>query len=199
MAFTAAVFAPVAAHAQAQSLLSCNQVVVSRVENLSTNAILFSGIDFDKIKVKPTVSISDSGNSVSVLSSSYNAATKDITVLLPSEVAENPGSYRLMVSFGTGTTGTDVLEFTVGAVGPQGPKGDTGEQGPVGAQGAQGLQGEVGPQGIQGVAGPAGPQGPAATVGNYSVYGNLNLAKVAGVPVGSFRIQSNGQVFQMMP
>lgn len=176
-------------HAQAQSLLSSNQVVIARVENVTPNTILISGVNFDKFKNVPVVSLSGSGSTVTVLPSLFNATTKDITATLPANVAWIPGSYRLMVSFGSGTAGTDVFEFTVGAVGPkgdtgakgekgdkgdqgqpgiQGLKGDTGAQGAkgdTGAQGIQGVKGDTGAQGVQGVKGDTGAQGPQGVQG----------------------------------
>jgi hypothetical protein len=123
-------------HAQAQSLLSSNQVVISRVENINPTTILVSGINFEKFgKAAPVVSLSGAGTTVSVIPSSYNSRAQDITATLPENVANVPGSYRLMVSFGSGTAGTDVFEFTVGAVGPVGPKGEKGEKGDTGVQG----------------------------------------------------------------
>lgn len=164
-----------ALHAQAQSLLSSNQVVISRVENINPTTILISGVNFEKFKGAPVVSVSGAGASVAVLPSTFNAAAKDITAILPASVATIPGSYRLMVSFGSGTAGTDVFEFTVGAIGPVGPKGDKGEKGDTGARGAQGEtglqgpkgnQGDTGAQGIQGVKGDTGAQGPKGDKGD---------------------------------
>jgi len=149
-------------HAQAQSLLSSNQVVIARVENVTPNTVLISGINFEKFKNVPVVSLSGTGSTVTVIHSVYNSASKDITATLPANVAWIPGSYRLMVSFGSGTAGTDVFEFTVGAVGPKGDtgtKGDKGEKGDQGIQGIQGVKGDQGIQGIQGIQGVKGDQG----------------------------------------
>ena len=146
-------------HAQAQSLLSSNQVVITRVENVTPTAILVSGINFGKFDNVPVVSLSGAGTAVTTIPSSYNSQAQDITATLPENVANVPGSYRLMVSFGSGTAGTDVFEFTVGAVGPVGPKGEKGEKGDTGVQGLQGLKGDTGPQGIQGEKGDRGEQG----------------------------------------
>lgn len=160
-------------HAQAQSLLSSNQVVVTRVEPILPDALLISGINFGKGSSAPVVSLFVPGSkTIAVLNSKYNATTQEIVATLPVGLtATSPGSYRLMVSFGSGTAATDVFEFTIGAVGltgPQGVKGDKGEQGiqgiqgPKGDQGIQGIQGvkgDKGEQGIQGIQGPKGDQG----------------------------------------
>ncbi len=167
--------------AQAQSLLSSNQVVISRVENITPNTILISGINFDKFKNVPAVSLSGSGAVVSVIPSSYNASSKDITATLPAVVAGIPGSYRLMVSFGSGTAGTDVFEFTVGAVGPKGETGAKGNQGDKGDQGIQGIQGVQGVQGIQGVKGDTGAKGDKGDEGIQGIQGAKGDQGIQGV------------------
>lgn len=149
-------------HAQAQSLLTTNQVVISRVENIDPATILISGINFDKFKGGLVVSLSGAGNTVSTIPAVYNAASKDITATLPANVARIPGTYRLMVSFGTGTAGTDVFEFTVGAVGP---KGETGAKGEPGVQGERGLKGETGAPGVKGDKGDKGEKGDTGAQG----------------------------------
>ena len=164
--------------AQAQSLLSSNQVVISRVENITPNTILISGINFDKFKSVPAVSLSGSGAVVSVIPSTYNASSKDITATLPAVVAGIPGSYRLMVSFGSGTAGTDVFEFTVGAVGP---KGETGVKGDKGDQGIQGIQGVQGAQGIQGIKGDTGAKGDKGDEGIQGIQGAKGDQGIQGV------------------
>ena len=146
-------------HAQAQSLLTSNQVVITRVENINSNVILISGINFDKFDNVPVVSLSGTGSTVSTLPSAHAAAASDITALLPPNIASLPGSYRLMVSFDNGSAGSDVFEFTVGAVGPQGATGDKGEKGDKGDQGIQGVQGEIGLKGEKGEKGDRGDQG----------------------------------------
>lgn len=168
-------------HAQAQSLLTSNQVVISRVENITPNTILISGINFDKFKNVPVVSLSGSGTVVTVIPSSYDAASKDITATLPANVAWIPGSYRLMVSFGSGTAGTDVFEFTVGAVGPKGDKGDKGEKGARGDQGIQGVQGVQGIQGIKGDTGAQGVKGETGAQGIQGVKGDTGAQGLQGV------------------
>lgn len=210
------------AFAQAQSLLTTNQVVISRVENITPNSILISGINFEKFKVAPTVSLSGAGTAIAVLPSTYNTQKKDITALLPESVATIPGSYRLMVSFGTGTAGTDVFEFTVGAVGPKGEKGDRGEvgakgdkgdtgpQGPkgdkgdTGAQGLQGVKGDKGdtgetgvrgPQGEKGDTGAQGPQGPRGDTGLQGPKGDQGEQGLTG-PVGPRGQSGNFPVFK---
>ncbi len=176
-------------NAQAQSLLTSNQVVISRVENITPDMILISGINFDKFANVPVVSLSYVGTTVTTVSSSYDAGSRDITAILPANVAGLPGSYRLMVSFGSGTAGTDVFEFTVGAVGPQGVKGETGEQGiqgiqgvkgETGAQGIQGIQGETGAQGIQGVQGDKGDTGAQGVQGIQGETGAQGIQGVKG-------------------
>lgn len=175
------------AFAQAQSLLSTNQVVISRVENVTPNTILISGINFEKFKVAPTVSLSGAGTAIAVLPSTYNAQKKDITALLPENVATIPGTYRLMVSFGTGTAGTDVFEFTVGAVGPRGEKGERGEtgakgdKGDTGPQGPKGEKGDTGAQGLQGVKGDKGDTGETGVRGAQGEKGDTGPQGAQGV------------------
>lgn len=162
-------------HAQAQSLLTSNQVVITRVENLNPTTVLISGLNFDKFAGSlPVVSLSGSGTTVSTLSAAYTAGGSDITVTLPDNVAWIPGSYRIMVSFGSGAAGSDVFEFTVGAVGPKGAtgvtgakgdKGDKGDQGAQGLQGVQGIQGEKGDNGATGATGAKGDKGDQGTQG----------------------------------
>jgi hypothetical protein len=90
-----------------------------------------------------------------------------------------------MVSFGTGTAGTDVFEFTVGAVGPKGLKGDKGDQGIQGIQGMNGSDGATGAQGSTGLTGATGASGhfpvlatwPAALAA-YSSQANKGLGVV---------------------
>lgn len=157
-------------HAQAQSLLSSNQVVIARVENVTANTVLISGINFDKFKGGLAVSLSGVGSAITTLPAVYNAGTRDITATLPVS-ALIPGSYRLMVSFGSGTAGTDVFEFTVGAVGPKGDKGNQGIQGIQGIQGTQGTQGIPGIQGIQGIQGLKGDTGIQGEKGGQGIQG----------------------------
>jgi hypothetical protein len=171
-------------HAQAQSLLDSNQVVITRVENIDPATILVSGVNFDKFANLPVVSLSASGQSIISLPAVYNASAKDITAGLPPSVSGIPGTYRLMVSFGPGTAATDVFEFTIGAVGP---KGETGEQGEQGAQGVQGIQGEKGDkgdqgiQGIQGIQGEKGLQGDKGDKGDQGIQGIQGIQGVQGV------------------
>jgi hypothetical protein len=115
-----------------------------------------------------------------------------LTALMP---ALPPGSYRLVISRGSGSNRTDGMDVTVGAVGPKGevgavgPKGDTGEtgapgpEGPAGPQGAKGDQGPIGPigpQGLTGDPGPAGPQGPAGPIGAIGIVGARGLPGLPG-------------------
>lgn len=179
------------AKGQAQSLLSSNQVVVTRVEPVLPDAILISGINFGKSSNAPVVSLFlPSAKAISVLNSKYVPGSQEIVATLPvGMTATSPGTYRLMVSFGSGTAATDVFEFTIGAVGLTGPqgiqgvKGDKGEQGiqgvqglkgdkgDQGIQGIQGLKGDKGDQGIQGLKGDQGIQGPKGETGERGVQG----------------------------
>jgi hypothetical protein len=178
-------------------------VVIARVENVTPNTVLISGINFEKFKNVPVVSLSGTGSTVTVIPSVYNSASKDITATLPANVAWIPGSYRLMVSFGSGTAGTDVFEFTVGAVGPKGDtgtKGDKGEKGDTGNTGAPGSQGATGNTGAQGATGNTGAAGAS---GNFPIYANwpAALAAYASTPnqgLGVVWVQENsGQVYQI--
>jgi hypothetical protein len=86
---------------------------------------LIAGLNFDKFKGGPVVSLSGTGSAVRTILAMDNAGPRDITATLRA-AALIPGTSRPMGSFGTSTAGTDVFEFAVGAVGP---KGDTGAQG----------------------------------------------------------------------
>lgn len=174
-------FAAPRLHAQAQSLLSSNQVVISRVENVNPTTILISGINFEKFKGAPVVSLSGAGTAVIVIPSSYDAQAKDITATLPANVAAIPGSYRLMVSFGSGTAGTDVFEFTVGAVGPKGAKGDKGDKGDKGEKGDQGLRGEKGDTGLKGDKGDRGEKGETGLKGDKGETGAQGIQGEKGL------------------
>jgi len=99
-----------------------------------------------------------------------------LTALMP---ALPPGSYRLVVSRGSGSDRTAAMDVTVGAVGP---KGDTGATGPEGPQGAKGDQGETGPQGVKGDTGPQGPIGPQGPEGPQGPLGSIGIAGARGVP-----------------
>ncbi|MBI5766861.1 MAG: collagen-like protein [Verrucomicrobia bacterium] len=191
LALTALSLAAVApkAHAQAQSLLSSNQVVVTRVEPILPDGLLITGINFGK--TTPTVSLYLPGSkSIAVLNTKFAAGSAEIVATLPAgTTATAPGTYRLMVSFGPGTAATDVFEFTIGAVGLtgaqgiqgiQGVKGDKGDQGiqgvkgdkgDQGLQGIQGVKGDKGDQGIQGVKGDQGVQGPKGDKGDQGIQG----------------------------
>ncbi len=78
-----------------------------------------------------------------------------------------------------------------GFQGLQGQKGDKGEQGDQGAQGIQGTQGPTGQQGIQGSSGVTG-------LANLPIFQTERAASEGGVAVGSYWVQSNGQVWRMM-
>ncbi len=178
------------AFAQAQSLLSSNQVVVTRVEPVLPDGLLITGINFGKSA--PTVSLFLPGSrTIAVLTSRYTAGSSEIVATLPAgTTATAPGTYRLMVSFGPGTAATDVFEFTIGAVGLTGAKGDKGDQGIQGIQGVQGIQGakgDKGDQGIQGIQGvkgdkgDKGDQGLKGDKGDQGIQGNQGIQGVQGV------------------
>ncbi len=174
------------AHAQAQSLLSSNQVVVTRVEPILPDGLLITGINFGK--AAPTVSLYLPGTkTIAVLSSRYTAGSSEIVATLPAgTTATAPGTYRLMVSFGPGTAATDVFEFTIGAVGLTGAKGDKGDKGEKGDQGAQGLQGvqgakgDKGDQGLQGAKGDKGDRGEKGDKGDTGAAGPQGAQGVQG-------------------
>ena len=120
-----------------------------------------------------------------------------LTALMP---VLPPGSYRLVISRGTGSNRIDGMDVTVGAVGPKGdvgavgPKGDTGATGadgaigPKGDQGAVGETGPTGPQGLkgdtgpQGPIGPQGPEGPQGPIGPQGPAGAIGFTGAKGVP-----------------
>lgn len=191
LAVVALVFQAPDANAQAQSLLSSNQVVVTRVEPILPDGLLITGINFgrnstgddknekaEKISnsTAPVVSLFHPGSkTIAILNSKYTPGSSEIIATLPIGLtAKSPGTYRLMVSFGSGTAATDVFEFTVGAVGltgPQGAKGDKGDQGIQGIQGIQGLKGDKGDQGIQGIQGIQGLKGDKGDQGIQGIQG----------------------------
>ena len=74
----------------------------------------------------------------------------EIRADLPVNIADNPGTYVLVVEAGGGASQSGIMDITVGAVGPQGEQGPQGDQGPQGAQGPQGEQGEPGIVGLAG-------------------------------------------------
>lgn len=176
------------AKGQAQSLLSSNQVVVTRVEPVLPDAILISGINFGKSSSAPVVSLFlPSAKAISVLNSKYVPGSQEIVATLPvGMTATSPGTYRLMVSFGSGTAATDVFEFTIGAVGLTGPqgiqgvKGDKGEQGIQGLQGLKGDKGDKGDQGIQGLKGDQGIQGIQGVQGLKGDKGDQGIQGIKG-------------------
>ncbi len=90
-ALSLASFAP-KAHAQAQSLLSSNQVVVTRVEPILPDGLLITGINFGK--PAPTVSLYLPGSrSIAVLNSKYVAGSAEIVATLPAgTTATAPGT-----------------------------------------------------------------------------------------------------------
>ncbi len=169
------------AYAQAQSLLSSNQVVVTRVEPILPDGLLITGINFGKSA--PTVSLYLPGTkSIAVLSSRYTAGSAEIVATLPAgTTATAPGTYRLMVSFGPGTAATDVFEFTIGAVGLTGAKGDQGVQGIQGIQGIQGVKGDKGDQGIQGIQGIQGLKGDTGDKGDQGLKGDQGIQGERGL------------------
>lgn len=170
---TAALFTSITpeVQAQAQSLLSSNQVVVTRVEPILPDAILITGINFGKSA--PVVSLfTPTSRNITVLNSRYTAGSQEIVATLPvGMTATAPGTYRLMVSFGPGTAATDVFEFTIGAVGLTGAKGDKGDQGIQGVQGLKGDKGDKGDQGIQGIQGAKGDTGAQGPKGDQGIQG----------------------------
>jgi len=174
--------------AQAQSLLSSNQVVVTRVEPVGADALLISGINFGKFGNTPVVSVALPGaKAATALSSRYTAGSGEIIATLPTGTsATAPGSYRLMVSFGNGTAATDVFEFTIGAVGLKGDKGEKGntgakgDKGDQGVQGIQGIQGDKGEQGVQGIQGVQGAKGDQGTQGMKGDKGDQGLQGFQG-------------------
>lgn len=174
--------------AQAQSLLSSNQVIITRVEPILPDGLLITGINFGKSSnddkgekgernsnsTNPVVSLFHPGSkTIAVLTSRYTAGSSEIIATLPVGLtSRSPGTYRLMVSFGSGTAATDVFEFTIGAVGLTGAKGDKGDQG---IQGIQGLKGDKGDQGIQGVKGDKGDTGAQGLKGDQGIQGIQGL------------------------
>ena len=70
-------------HAQAQSLLSSNRVVVALVENITANTILISGINFDKFTGGLVVSLSGTGSAITTILAVHNTGTRDITATCP--------------------------------------------------------------------------------------------------------------------
>lgn len=85
-----------------------------------------------------------------------------------------PGSYRVVVARGPGSSDQAVGFVTVGALGsvglpgptgPAGPPGLPGEPGVPGRDGSDGSDGAQGPAGLRGEAGPQGPPGADGLMG----------------------------------
>ncbi|MCM2273237.1 MAG: collagen-like protein [Candidatus Didemnitutus sp.] len=221
-AFVFSLSAGLNAHAQAQSLLSQNGVVIAAVEPLLSadgngGAIAITGINFPRSPRAgyPVVSLRLAGGNVTTLTSQYDGAT--VLALLPQGLSTTaPGSYRVMVSFGPGTNVTDSFEFTIGAVGLTGAKGDKGDKGDTGAQGPRGFTGDQGIQGAKGDKGDKGDQGAQGMKGDKGdrgeqgasgvtglsalpIFQNKPAALAAGLRVGDFWIQQNtGHVYRVM-
>jgi hypothetical protein len=112
-----------------------------------------------------------------------------LTALMP---ALPPGSYRLVISRGSGSDGSAGMDVTVGAVGPkgeigavggtgpQGAKGDQGETGPQGLKGDTGAQGLKGDTGAQGLKGDTGPQGLKGDTGAEGLKGDTGAQGLKG-------------------
>jgi hypothetical protein len=139
-------------------------IINSAQVNLSTNTIAISGSNF--------------GNQLPEVS--LDATSLVVTAFGPAKIQANmpvgfvPGSYRLVVTAGGGSSRFGSMDVTVGAVGPQGLQG---------SQGPPGTQGKPGPQGPAGVAGPAASSGLAINPLQVAL---LKWAPYAGLtfPVG---------------
>ncbi len=124
-----------------------------------------------------------------------------ILATLPVNIEAPPGTYRLLVKRGNGSSSEkqDDFDVTFGTAGPQGSIGPTGPQGPSGVDGINGVDGAQGPtgqigstgatgqigptgetgsQGIQGVIGPTGPSGPGGVPSGFSIIGETPVAPV---------------------
>lgn len=121
-------------------------VIVSAVENTSTNQITVSGSNFMLAKTAPSVSLD--GTKLTLISST----NLKVVAKLPATLTA--GSYLLSITNSGNQTGS--FAMTLGAVGPIGPQGPIGATGPKGATGPQGSKGATGAQGPQGVAGVGG-------------------------------------------
>ena len=99
-----------------------------------------------------------------------------------------PGSYRLVVDAGPGSSRSWAFEITLGAQGAPGPEGPPGEPGPPGAEGPpgpegpQGDPGTIGPQGEKGDPGAVGPEGPQGLQGAQGLPGAQGDPGAMGLP-----------------
>ena len=121
-----------------------------------------------------------------------------IDAALPAWAADNPATYRLVVTSGPGAIRYDELDVTIGAVGPRGPKGDRGEKGDAGVSGPAGPAGPAGPtgptglQGVQGVKGDPGATGPAVSASARSLSTRAEWRCSPATPAGASRGTSRG-------
>jgi microcystin-dependent protein len=159
-------------------------VIVSTEADYAIGKLFIKGRNFGVT----TPGVTLNGLPLTVMTSTSGAG--EIQAMLPAGIA--PGSYLLVVSFGTNASDVASFDATIGAAGPVGPKGDkgdtgttgsqglkgdtgargdTGAQGPKGDTGATGSTGAAGPEGPQGQIGPTGPQGAKGDAGNTGAIG----------------------------
>jgi len=130
-------------------------VITSAVVDKVGGLVLVAG----QFGFNPLVTIN--GMPVHVIS----ASAQMMVVELPASLLNEPGTYLVTVSTGSGSKQTTFFEITVGAVGPQGPRGADGapgakgNPGPTGATGAKGEKGDKGDPGTSGVHGDKGDKG----------------------------------------
>jgi len=105
-----------------------------------------------------------------------SATGTQLTALMP---ALPPGTYRLMISRGSGSDRSASFFLTLGTTGPKGETGASGADGPIGPKGDTG---DPGPQGAKGDPGPQGPPGPEGPQGPAGPTGSIGVAGVRGVP-----------------
>lgn len=154
---------------------SSHMTEITSVEvDFTTNEIIIYGRNLAGGQV-PSVSLLDSGVSLSVCLSCYN----ENYIIASFTGVINAGDYRLKVASGHSRYDYASYDLTIGAVGPEGPKGDTGAQGDkgdTGAQGPKGDKGNTGAQGPKGDKGDTGAQGPKGDKGDTGAQGSPGIS-----------------------
>jgi hypothetical protein len=118
-------------------------VITSAVVDRMGGLVLLTG----QFGWNPSVTIQ--GMTVHVAS----ASPQMMVVELPASLLNQPGTYLLTMTTGSGSKATTFFEISVGAVGPQGPRGTDGAPGAKGDSGPAGAKGDKGDKGEPGVAG----------------------------------------------
>ena len=161
---------------KAQGKAPTPQVIITAAEaDPGMTTLFLSGVQF-----APGAAVYLSGTQLGgVVVSSGGTA---LSASLPAGVL--PGSYRVFVVQGNGTTQNATFDVTLGNSGAQGDAGPAGPPGATGATGIQGAPGGTGAQGATGAQGTTGAQGATGTAGVNGVNG-LNGAQGPIGPTGA--------------